>query len=154
MNLFQITVRVAHKLKSASGSMGEGWWITPEGKVVGVPSGQLHEEVATEILKERDPEKIFSEDEMAQDAFLDLGATRIRIYKQFFVVSVKRLTSKILDQVTDLMIDQDVSKNFKVIVEETSSGKKVTLPVNEFLNFTNPTALFKAVASKIRIRPV
>jgi predicted RNA-binding protein with TRAM domain len=146
MNLFQIAVRIANKFKTSSGSMGNGWWITPEGKVVDVPTGQLHEEVATEILTAK-CEFEFNENETAQDKFLDLGAIRIRIYKNFFVVSVKKLTSKILDRVTDLMIDQNISKNFKVIVEETSSGKKVTLPVTEFLNFTNPNALFKAVAS-------
>ena len=149
MKLLQIAARIVAKFKSASGSMGNGWWISPEGKVVDVPTGQLHEEVATEILTERGKLDEIG-DETAQDAFLDFGAVRVRIYKNFFVVSVKRLTSKVLDQITDLMIDQDVSKDFKVIVEEVSSGKKVTLPVNEFLNFTNPNALFKAVASKRR----
>jgi hypothetical protein len=131
--------------------MGSGWWVTPEDEVVDVGSDEMHEQVAERLMIERGDQDKFGGDVTAQDAFLDMGAGRIRTYGKVFIVLTKKLTPDLLDTVTGL-IAKHATPDFSVRVQETSSGRTLTFPVSDFLEFDKPAKVWRSEALAVASR--
>lgn len=95
-------------------------WILPDGKVVDVP--HTHGETAVEILEEQGVkipmESAGVPDYMAAMGILfKKGAARVHRYGQDIVFSVDKFTSKILDKITDFLIDKNVDMDKNIVLQ-------------------------------------
>jgi hypothetical protein len=112
------------------------WWVLPNGTSVDVP--ETHGKTAVEILKKRNVKIPLLSDGSGIPDFMaamgimfNEGAARVHKFGNDIVVSFNRLTSKILDGVTNLLIEHNVPLNNPIRLQNGGIN-----------NFTNTDVFF------------
>jgi hypothetical protein len=109
--------------------VSQGWWISPNGSVIEVPSDSAHDIVAWEIL---DPKQEKYNNAMsAKLDLLDLGAIMIREYGGNVNILLNNLDNKKIRQIAFFL----AGHNFSTVSIE-DKGKFMTMPIDEFIEMS------------------